>query len=156
MPVIILERFLDDPREPAMGCMGELIVEGQHFCYTIEQPWRQNRRFVSCVPVGTYNLIPFDSQKYGQTFALENEALDVFAYQDEAGDGQRYACLFHAANWAHQLQGCVAPGEAKSWGQRTGNKPNLMVTKSNKTMAKLYPILEDNHQILVRWRHQRG
>ena len=153
--MIVIERFLDDPREPAMGCMGELIVEGEHFCYTMEQPWRQNRRFVSCVPVGTYDLIPYDSPKYGQTYALENEMLDVFAYQDEAGDGGRYACLFHPANWAHELQGCIAPGYGKSWGQKGGHLPNLMVTRSRDAFTKLYEILDREHQILIRWRHER-
>ncbi len=153
--MIILERFLDDPREPAMGCMGELIVEGEHFCYTMEQPWRQNRRFVSCVPVGTYNLISYDSPKYGETFALENEDNDVFVYENEADEGGRYACLFHSANWAHQLQGCIAPGDGKGWAQHRGHPPNLMVTRSRDALARLFPVLEYNHQILIRWRHQR-
>lgn len=152
---IVIERFMDDTREPAMGCVGELIVNGEFFCYTMEQPWRQNRRFVSCIPVGTYKLRAYVSPRYGETYALENPDLNVYANQVDADEGDRYACLIHAANWSSQLQGCIAPGSDKSWGTLRQYKPNLMVTNSRNTLRKLMPHLEEGGDVLIRWRHER-
>jgi len=150
--MIIIERFLDHSRRTPLGCMGELHIDGQFFCYTIEQPWRENRRFVSCVPVGEYALIPFESTKYGKTFALSNAELNVVPTHAEANDGERYACLFHSANWSHQLQGCIAPGKDIAWGKHGANDENIMVTDSRRTLDKLMPELKDN-RVIIRWKH---
>lgn len=156
--MIILERWLDHDKESdknaPLGCFGSIYIDGVFYCNTVEQPWRQNRRFVSCVPVGVYDLVAYDSPKYGKTYALSNPDLDVVVYQADADEGQRYACLFHAANWSRQLQGCIAPGKDLAWGKTGVYKPNLMVTESRNTLAKLLPLLE-NEELLIRWKHQR-
>lgn len=159
--MIVLERFCDHAREtegtPPLGCLGEILIDGQHFCYTIEQPWRHNRRFVSCVPVGRYEVRAFTSPKYGEALVLVNPDLNVVAYHHEAGPDDRYACLVHAANWSHQLQGCIAPGDGISYGQNRANvntKPNIMVTRSTVTLQALRPLLADQ-ELLIRWKHER-
>lgn len=150
---IELIRFLDHSRKLSgiapMGCFGELIIDGEFVCYTVEQPWRNNRRFVSCVPTGEYFLLPFSSDKYGDVVALTNGS-NVVAYEHEAKDGDRYACLFHAANWSKQLQGCIAPGELITWAQG-----NLMVTRSKQTLAKILPKLK-GQSITIRWKHEES
>lgn len=152
--MIILERFMSHTRETEanapMGTMGELYIDGEFKCYTIEQPWRQNRPFISCVPPGEYNLVPFYSPKYGQTLALENTELDVFVLKDDREfDYQRYVCLFHAANWSHQLQGCIAPGVDITWGEDHGHKRNIMVTSSRSALNEILPYLE-GERLLIR------
>ena len=156
--MIILERWCDHDRESEdnapMGCFGSIYIDGLFFCNTVEQPWRENRRFVSCVPTGTYKLEDFQSERYGDTLALSNPDLDVVVYQNDATEGQRYACLFHAANWSHQLQGCIAPGKNLAWATDRGHKANLMVTYSKNTLAMLLPHLR-GEELLIRWKHQR-
>lgn len=100
----ILERFCDSEQ---MGVFGRLFRDGLQIAYTVEQTWRDNKPFVSCIPAGTYEVVAYESQKYGATFALKNHALDVGVAQGEA---KRYACLIHAANRASELQGCIALG----------------------------------------------
>ena len=88
------------------GTFGK-IVTPSFTLYTAEQPWRDNEPYKSCVPAGVYELVKFNSPKYGATFALKNHDLDVGVFEGEA---KRFACVIHAANWPKQLQGCVAVG----------------------------------------------
>ena len=156
--MIILERFLDHDRETEttkpMGCFGSLFIDGLWYCYTVEQPWRQNRRFVSCVPCGEYDLVHFESNKYGNTVALRNPDLGVHLYKQQADPDERYACLFHAANWSSDLQGCIAPGKDIAWGGTVDKGSNLMVTQSRNTLEKILPSLIDQ-KLLIRWKHER-
>jgi len=105
MKRIVLERFCDSED---MGVFGRILIDGQHLCYTVEQPWRDNTPYKSCVPAGDYDLVAYTSPKYGKTFALQNHALDVGVFE---GSAKRFACLIHSANLASQLQGCIAAGE---------------------------------------------
>lgn len=91
------------------GTFGKLYdSEDKVICYTVEQLWKDNKPFVSCIPEGKYKLVDFKSSKYGETVALVNHDNHVYAHKN--GPGDRYACLLHAANYAPQLQGCIAPG----------------------------------------------
>jgi hypothetical protein len=105
MTEYILERFCDNEQ---MGAFGRLLKSGVQVAYTVEQPYRDNKPFVSCVPAGRYELVPFNSPKYGRTVALRNHAIGVGVNK---GDSVRYACLIHAANRATELQGCIALGD---------------------------------------------
>jgi hypothetical protein len=73
--------------------------------YSIEQPWNDNAEGHSCVPVGTYQLVPYVSPKHGPTWYLLNHELGV-----GAADETRSYCELHSANWARQLEGCIALG----------------------------------------------
>lgn len=108
--ILVLERYCYSER---MGVFGR--VRGVPFaCHTVEQPWRGNAPFVSCIPEGLYQLAPVTSPRFARTYALVNPELRVFASQaDCERDGDRYACLIHAANRASELQGCIAPGESE-------------------------------------------
>lgn len=106
--ILVLERYA---YTETMGVFGR--VRGVPFpCVTVEQSWAGNRPFESCVPEGVYRLLPVTSPRWGRTYALVNEQNRVFAaHSDIERDGDRYACLLHAANRASELQGCIAPGE---------------------------------------------
>lgn len=94
-----------------MGVIGELYYKDEFLCYTMEREWNNNQPFISCVPNGKYNLVKFDSVKYGWTYALNSPCHNVYANCDDIKNKtDRYACLFHSANTRDQLQGCIAPG----------------------------------------------
>lgn len=71
---------------------------------TLELPWRDNRRKMSCVPPGSYRCVLTNSPKFGRVYTL----LDV--------PGRSHV-LIHSANfagdstlgWTTQLEGCIAP-----------------------------------------------
>lgn len=83
---------------------GSMPLNGE-VLYSIEQPWDDNAPDHSCVPEGTYDLIPYMSPTHGATWYLSNPALGV------GGQGEtRSYCELHSANWATQLEGCIAYG----------------------------------------------
>ena len=72
---------------------------GEFQCWTLELPWRDNRRNVSCVPVGTYNARKYDSPKHGNVILLDDVP-------------ERTWIEIHAAKYVSQLLGCIAVGES--------------------------------------------
>lgn len=64
----------------------------------LELPFRNNKRNVSCVPVGEYHLVLEYSPKF-----------QMMLWEAKGIPG-RSECKFHAANYVHQLNGCFAPG----------------------------------------------
>lgn len=92
--------------------------------YTLELPWMQDKPDQSCVPAGFYNLIPHQSDRLHEqdgktplaTWLLVNQEIGVFAsFCDipatySSNFPARYAIEIHPANWASELEGCIAPG----------------------------------------------
>lgn len=106
----------------ATAVHGELTLNGKHIAYTIELPWRENKRRISCIPEGTYILRKRYSEKFKWHFVL----LDV---------PNRSCILIHPANDAlKELQGCIAP-VTKITGEGIG-------MESRKAMLKLTDVLE--------------
>lgn len=100
--------------------LGRLMFAGRTL-FTIERPWvpdprsRGGQKGVSCVPVGDYRLNRHNTDAFPKVWALVNPMLDVYHQPWEVPPGKelisRTACLIHAANWAHELRGCIAPGK---------------------------------------------
>jgi hypothetical protein len=79
------------------GTNGKLEFEGKLICLTIELPWKENEKRVSCIPEGKY----FISKRYSKKFQFHLEILDV---------KDRSLILLHPANNAQkELKGCIAP-----------------------------------------------
>ena len=77
---------------------GVLLDEGIPFCVTLERPWLQNKRSVSCIPEGFYICERVRSPKFGNTFEIK----------DVPG---RSHILFHKGNLSDDTHGCVLVGE---------------------------------------------
>jgi hypothetical protein len=79
------------------GTNGKLECEGKFICYTIELPWKENEKRVSCIPEGKY----FIKKRYSNKFKWHLEVTNV---------ANRSLILFHPANNALlELNGCIAP-----------------------------------------------
>jgi len=79
------------------GTNGKLFWGKLHLCNTIELPFVNNRRNVSCIPEGRYRISKRLDPKHG----LQLEICNV---------PSREAILIHPANDALlELRGCVAP-----------------------------------------------
>ncbi|MDC5753841.1 DUF5675 family protein [Vibrio europaeus] len=79
---------------------------GNAMLKTVERPWKDNQPGVSCIPEGEYDLIQHTSPKFGKCLAVDGEQQGVTVF----GPSQRTHILFHPANLASQLEGCIAPG----------------------------------------------
>lgn len=81
------------------GTMGVLLDNGDTpFALSLEPPWRENQRGVSCIPVGTYLCRRVSSPKFGNTFEI-------------TGVPGRSHILFHKGNIDDHTEGCVLVGE---------------------------------------------
>ena len=80
--------------------------DGSKVCCVVERADRNNKPSVSCIPEGTYNLLPHKSPKFGSCYAVEEPTLGVTRF----GPSLRTHVLIHKANTPGDLQGCLAPG----------------------------------------------
>lgn len=84
---------------------GVLIYGDTPICVTLERPWKNNQRGVSCIPGGplpspcVYQCARVESPKFGNTF----EVLNV---------PSRSAILFHKGNIDADTHGCIVLGES--------------------------------------------
>ena len=90
---IILQR----KREDRYGTHGVLIYGGRYICFTLELPWADNKRQVSCIPKGKYKCVAHNGPKYKGVWRLE-------AVPD------RDDVLIHWGNWMKNTRGCILVG----------------------------------------------
>jgi hypothetical protein len=101
MKEVHLTRFAYTP----MGVFGRLRVTYTTFeCFTVERPWLDNQRNVSCIPTGNYRLLL--TTHYGRPGPTD----DYPAYQLLAVP-KRSLIKIHRGNTMHDLKGCIAPGK---------------------------------------------
>jgi hypothetical protein len=110
------------------GTNGKIEYNGKLICLTIELPWKENQKKVSCIPEGKY----FIKKLYSKKFQWHLEVFDV---------QHRSLILFHPANNALQeLNGCIAP-VAKLSGPGLGL---LSREAFSKLKSLVYPFLDKN------------
>lgn len=115
------------------GTNGKLECEGKTICNTIELPWKNNERKVSCVPEGKYFL----EKRYSAKFKWHIEVKNV---------ANRSDILFHPANNAMQeLNGCIAPVTKLS-----GAGLGLMSRKAFTALKNVvFKALEKNEKVVL-------
>ena len=130
MTTLYIERFGHDI-DSTWGRLSFSSVD-DHF-FTVEPPWNFNRRFQSCLPCGTYDLVRHNSAQRPNSWALIGDGV---SHMEQPGVA-RYACLIHVANWARELKGCIAPGESIQHFDEVG--PG--VTDSRRALERIDEIL---------------
>src|SRR5690242_2550775 len=112
------------------GTNGELKLL---VCNTIELPWLQNKRSISCIPEGRYELKNRITAKRGQHLLVMNV---------KGRDG----ILIHPANDARKdLLGCIAP-VTKLTGPGRGNQSRLA---NEKLKAFVLEALERKARVFI-------
>ena len=115
------------------GTNGKLECDGKLICKTIELPWKNNERSVSCIPEGRYILEKRYSLKYKWHIHV-------------TGVQNRSLILFHPANNAmKELNGCIAPVTKLS-----GPGLGLLSRKAfRKLKDRVYKTLERKETVLL-------
>ena len=113
--------------------LGTLYYEGKEVCKTLELPWLENQRRVSCIPKGTYKVVKRYSQKYKHHFHI----LDV---------ENRDWILIHHGNYYTDILGCILVGKSHTDINGDGL---LDVTSSVATMKILNDLLPDNFELVI-------
>lgn len=76
---------------------GLWLVNGHLQCATLENPWLDNQKNISCIPEGTYDFTRTVSNRFGETFEI-------------GGVKGRTRILIHWGNTAADTEGCVLLG----------------------------------------------
>ena len=96
MEIIHMRRGPSTP----LGTAGEMFRNGSHLCFTMERPWLDNAKGVSCIPPGRYPCKTYQSPTKGDVWML-------------VGVPDRSEIEIHAANIMTELRGCIAVGSEK-------------------------------------------
>ena len=103
-------------------------------CYTLELPWNDNKKQISCIPKGKYNVEKRQSTKYKNHFHV----LDV---------PNRSYILIHQGNYNWHTKGCILVGKTLTDINGDGLRD---VTSSVATMNKLNKILPNYFKLEIR------
>lgn len=115
------------------GTNGEIFLEGNKVCSTIELPWKNNEAQVSCIPEGIYELKKRYSKKFGAHYLLLNVP-------------KRSLILVHPANDAmKELKGCIAPVSFLT-GEGKGANSRIALNRLKKLID---PLLAESKQIFL-------
>lgn len=129
MTEVTLRRLIATPD----GTFGQLELGGVILCHTCELPWKDNKRSISCIPSGTYEVVKRTSPKYGHHWILK-------------GVPDRSYILIHVGNYPKDVKGCIAVGK----NYMIGGKQTIGVTESKATMDYLREVLPDKFTLWVR------
>ena len=81
--------------------IGELFLNGERICDTLENPWQDNQRNISCIPEGIYPVrlrLPRESGTRDYIHLLVKDVKD------------RDYILIHIGNTAKDTSGCILVG----------------------------------------------
>lgn len=92
IPVVTLTRNWDN----GIQTLGDLSV-GEFKCKTLELPWRNNQRNISCIPGGTYDVKRTFSLKFGNVYEVQKVP-------------NRSGIYFHSGNTFFDIKGCILLG----------------------------------------------
>lgn len=96
---VVIERVYLDTSTPGSWYLGE----GSDFllCKTLELPWKDNKRSVSCIPEGDYIMVK-----------EATSPLHPYPHFRILNVHGRTGILVHIANYVSDLKGCIAVGSA--------------------------------------------
>ena len=81
--------------------IGKLYLNGEYMCDTLENPWLDNQKNISCIPYGQYNV--------RLRLARESATRDYLHLLVQEVPNRSYI-LFHIGNTAKDTQGCILVG----------------------------------------------
>jgi hypothetical protein len=81
--------------------IGELFLNGERICDTLENPWVDNQRNISCIPEGVYPV--------RLRLPRESATRDYLHLLVEDVENRSYI-LFHRGNSAKDTRGCILVG----------------------------------------------
>jgi hypothetical protein len=87
--------------QDSVRTLGAMFDGEERICETLELPWRDNQRGISCIPEGTYEckLAFSPSRKY-----------DVYWLQNVPG---RQDVQIHIGNFTKDIRGCILLGRER-------------------------------------------
>lgn len=116
----------------ADGSFSTLAINNLPIAVTVERPWLNNQKSVSCIPAGTYLAKRVLSPKFGDTFEITEVP-------------GREHILFHKGNIMEESHGCIILGEYF----HTWNSGQCSVASSGDAFAEFMQRLTGINQFTV-------
>lgn len=102
-------------------------------CHTLELPWLDNKQQVSCIPMGTYDVVKRYSQRFDNHFHVRKVP-------------NRSWILIHYGNYYRDTQGCILVGRTLADIDNDGYSD---VTHSKQTMLELNRIMPECFKLTI-------
>ncbi len=93
LELLTLKRISHD----VQGTYGVLLFAQKPIILTLENPWLENRKSISCVPSGQYLCERYSSQRFPSTYQVTNVP-------------GRTNIIFHKGNTMEDTRGCILTG----------------------------------------------
>jgi hypothetical protein len=102
-------------------------------CITLELPYKDNQKQISCIPKGTYRAEVGKSEKFGNVIYVK-------------GVTNRQGILVHVGNYTKDTHGCILVGNKIGYSE--GIKQHY-IGKSKITMNELLTIINNELMFIV-------
>ena len=117
---LIRDTFTDN------STIGRLYLGDEFLCYTLENCWKDNKKRISCIPEGRYELT---TKEYGRFYDRYGHPIIKIV---EGTVPNRSEILIHKGNYPKDTLGCILLGSTKG---------TDFVGNSSKTYNRIYPII---------------
>ena len=91
--MLYLNRVVND----LLSVKGVLVYDRRVLCHTLELPWLNNSKSLSCIPAGVYDLVHSNSSNFGRCLRIPSVI-------------GRSGILIHAGNTIKDTRGCILVG----------------------------------------------
>ncbi len=115
--------------------LGSLFVDGVMICKTMELPWRDNKKSVSCIPAGTYTVMK-QEPKEGRNYPY-------FRFKKVPGRG---GILIHKISYVSGLKGCIGVGKEF---KDLNNDGTPDIIRSGEALQELIDLLPDEFELTI-------
>lgn len=122
-------------------------------CCTLELPWLNNQRNISCISTGEYPVEKIYSEKFGNCFLLKNVPgrsailIHIGNYATDRKERGLVKAMTRAKERRVDTEGCILVG--MRWEDINGDG-NLDVIESGVAMALLLDILPNSFKLIIR------
>jgi hypothetical protein len=97
--------------------------------FSLELPWKNNEKYISCIPLGEYVAYKHYSPKFGDTLWIQDVP-------------NRSEILIHPANFHSDLLGCVGIGKDLKWINRDND---VDVSASRFSMKEMLDMIKEDY-----------
>lgn len=105
---------------------------GKEIIFTLENPWKDNKPYVSCIPEGRYEAIQHLSPKFGRSFYIREVP-------------NRTEILIHPGNREKDTKGCILLGQSVN----KTREEEPFIGYSRRALASLMDFVEDRDFVLT-------
>ena len=123
--MLILQRLTSSDK----GVQGVFIYNRSVVCHSLELPWRDNAREISCIPAGLYPISKEIHPRFASVFRLSSVP-------------ERAGILIHPGNSVYDTKGCILPG--------LDVDATIGIKSSRSALNRLYDLLPSTTTILVK------